>query len=151
MARSVTNAELMKALEALTAKVDALAEQGALRDRIAALEAQVADLRDHPGGGMGPLMTGNPFYRGDAPDVDDDTQVVDAEDVVRALGDQITGSQDPDSDFFMDDVVVEIGGGIGKSGDKVQLGLNAREALRGNATSRVKYTLRRKSRPKVID
>ena len=52
----------------------------------------------------------------------------------------------------MDDVEVEIGGGLGKTGDKVQLGLNAREALpAGNATSRVKYTLRRKSRPKVID
>ncbi|KPP91074.1 MAG: Vitamin-D-receptor interacting Mediator subunit 17t [Rhodobacteraceae bacterium HLUCCA08] len=150
MARSVTNAELLQALKALTAKVEALAEQGAMRDRIAALEAQVADLRDRPGGGMGPLMAGNPFYRDAAPETDD-TQVVDADDVVRALGAQITGSQDPDSDFFMDDVEVEIGGGLGKTGDKVQLGLNAREALRGNATSRVKYTLRRKSRPKVID
>ena len=44
MARSVTNAELLQALKALTAKVEALAEQGAMRDRIAALEAQVADL-----------------------------------------------------------------------------------------------------------
>lgn len=157
--KTVTNADLARTLAALTKQVDALAEQAELRERVAKLEALVETLQDsidqmrgaEQGGGMllgaglGPVTA----YSGQD---DPDTQVVDADDMVRALHEQLTAAHDPDSDFVMDDIEVDMGGGIGSEGGKVRLGVNAREGAKGgSATSRIKFNLRRKVVPKVIE
>lgn len=152
--KSVTNADLMDALQALTKQVEALADQAELRDRVAKLEAQIADLKaaqadDAAGGRLlgatGPVTA----YSGQE---DPDTQVVDADDMVRALGQQLTGAHDDSGDFVMDDIEVDLGAGLGSEGGKVRLGVNAREGARGGAAaSRIKFNLRRRVKPKVVD
>lgn len=154
--KTVTNADLAATLEALARQVEALASQAELRDRVSKLEAQVADLKeqlaDRPdggmllGAGMGPVTR----YSGEAPE--DDTEVVEADDMIRAFHQQMSAADTGDSDFVLDDIEVDLGGGVDAKNGRVRFGANAREAARGTAaSSRIKFNLRRRNAPKVIE
>lgn len=139
-------------LQSLADRLTAMeAREADLRQTIADLQDRIDDLED--GGGMlmgaGAPVT-NPLA-GPADADDKDTSEVDAGEFVQALGEQILAGSDENSDFTIDNVQIEMIGGLGKRGERAQLATNARKQAVSQNASKISFSVRRRTPTQIIE
>jgi hypothetical protein len=133
----------------LAARLAALeAREAELRETIARLEGRLEEMaRAGGGGGMrfGAVLPPGPEEA--APEAEE----IAAGELVGRLGEEIARAHPEDSPFTLDDVEVDVKGALGGGREgPVMLGLSSKRAPTAETASSLRFTLRRKTRAKVV-
>lgn len=136
--------DIIATLTGLQSRIAALEESDrSLRAQIAALESKIAEQSRGPMfGATGPVLP---------PQADPDTQVVAAGELAGQLAAEIARAHPEDGAFSLDNIEIDMAGALGKDADNVMLGVNPRQAMTGDTATRVKFSLRRRTRIQSVD
>ncbi len=136
-------------LQSLTDRLSAMEKrEESFRQTIADLEDRIDQLEEDASEDM-ILGSGNPVVN--PLSVDPNTKSVDAGEFAQALGEQLLDASDDNSDFTIDNISVEILGGLGQEGDRAQIATNATHQATSQAASKIAFTVKRRRPTKVID
>jgi hypothetical protein len=123
-----------------------------LTQRVADLEGRIAALQEDASRVR--LGGGRPVTAYDAPGAGaaEENDLVDVNEMVSSLGNDIFGALPEDGAFTVQDVDIDLAGaaGLDKGAGRSTLGLNPRRAVTGDTATRVKFTLRRRAKTKVV-
>jgi hypothetical protein len=133
--------------------------------RLAALEAREADLRatvarlegrieelSRGGGAGGGMRFGAVLPPGSEDRAEPESEEIAAGELVGRLGDEIAKAHSDSSPFTLDNVEVQVKGALGggKAGP-VMFGLSSKRPPTADTASSLRFTLRRKTRAKVVE
>lgn len=137
-------------IEDLVARVRAVeAREAELRETVARLEERIEALQEARPGML--LGAGAPALRPGAESAEEETQVVGMRDLANRLASDVFESQPEDSAFSLDNVEIDLAGSPGLEGERATFGISPRRAATGETATRVKFSLRRKTRTKVVE
>ncbi|QEE35606.1 hypothetical protein FTO60_07740 [Octadecabacter sp. SW4] len=138
--------DIIATLTGLQTRIAALEENDRnLRAQIAALESKITEQARGPMfGATGPVLP--PHAQADP-----DTQVVAAGELAGQLASEIARAHPEDGAFSLDNIEIDMAGALGKDADNVMLGVNPRQAMTGDTATRVKFSLRRRTRIQSVD
>lgn len=137
-------------IEDLVARLRAVeGREAELRETVARLEERIEALQQARPGML--LGAGGPVLPPGAAPAEEETQQVDLRELAGRLASDIFESQPEDSAFSLDNLEVDLAGAPGLEEGRATFGLSPRRAATGETATRVRFSLRRKTRTKVVE